>query len=118
MKLFFIHGAGGSHLNWLLITRELKDFEIINVDLPKAEEIESYSNYFKNYFNSKVIIIGHSMGGLVGYYFTTIFNNVQSLILLISAILKKFNFNLNKNEIGKNYIIPKSLLMIVKKEIT
>ena len=99
MKLFFIHGAGGSHLNWLLITRELKNFEIINVDLPKVNEIENYVDYFKNHFNSEVVIIGHSMGGSVGYYFSTIFDNIQMLILVNSAIFEKFNLNLDKDEI-------------------
>jgi len=116
MKLFFIHGAGGSHLNWLLITRELKNFEIINVDLPKANSIESYANYFKNYFNSNVIIIGHSMGGLVGYYFTTIFNNVQALILVNSAIFQKFDLNLNKDEICERLYFSQRLIDDCKKK--
>jgi pimeloyl-ACP methyl ester carboxylesterase len=115
MKLFFIHGAGGSHLNWLLITRELKNFEIINVDLPKANSIESYANYFKNYFNSNVIIIGHSMGGLVGYYFTTIFNNVQALILVNSAIFEKFNLNFDKEEICEKLYYSQRLITDCKK---
>jgi len=117
MKLFFIHGAGGSHLNWLLITRELKNFEIINVDLPKANSIESYANYFKNYFNSNVIIIGHSMGGLVGYYFTTIFNNVQALILVNSAIFQKFDLNLNKDEICERLYFSQRLIDDCKKRL-
>jgi pimeloyl-ACP methyl ester carboxylesterase len=116
MKLFFIHGAGGSHLNWLLITRELKNFEIINVDLPKANSIESYANYFKSYFNSNVIIIGHSMGGLVGYYFTTIFNNVQALILVNSAIFQKFDLNLNKDEICERLYFSQRLIDDCKKK--
>ena len=115
MKLFFIHGAGGSHLNWLLITRELKNFEIINVDLPKANSIESYANYFKSYFNSNVIIIGHSMGGLVGYYFTTIFDNVQALILVNSAIFQKFDLNLNKDEICERLYFSQRLIDDCKK---
>jgi pimeloyl-ACP methyl ester carboxylesterase len=116
MKLFFIHGAGGSHLNWLLITRELKNFEIINVDLPKANSIESYANYFKNYFNSNVIIIGHSMGGLVGYYFTTIFDNVQALILVNSAIFQKFDLNLNKDKICERLYFSQRLIDDCKKK--
>jgi pimeloyl-ACP methyl ester carboxylesterase len=116
MKLFFIHGAGGSHLNWLLITRELKNFEIINVDLPKANSIESYANYFKSYFNSNVIIIGHSMGGLVGYYFTTIFDNVQALILVNSAIFEKFDLNLNKDEICDKLYFSQRLIDDCKKK--
>jgi len=116
MKILFIHGAGGSHLNWLLITRELKNFEFLNLDLPIVDKIESYEFYYKDFLkNDDFIIIAHSMGGAVGYYLSVVFDNIKFLILLNSAIFDKFEFALNKEEICEKMFFSENYINDCKK---
>ncbi len=115
MKLIFIHGAGGSHLNWLLITRRLENFNIVNVDLPISESIENYEYFFKSYLNEASLIIGHSMGGVIGYYLATVFENVKGLVLVNSAIFEKFKIDLSKNEICEKLYFSKKFVEDCKK---
>ncbi len=110
MKLIFIHGAGGSHLNWLLIVRELKDYKIVNLDLGISDSIESYENLFKGHLNESSILICHSMGGAIGYYLSTKYDNIKLLILLNSSIFDKFKIELNKDEICERLYFSKKLI--------
>ncbi|MEO0143716.1 MAG: alpha/beta hydrolase [candidate division WOR-3 bacterium] len=110
MQLIFIHGAGGSHLNWLLITRKLKNFKIVNIDLPISESIENYEKFFKAILNEDSIIIGHSMGGAVGYYLSVVFDRIKGLVIINSAIFDKFDIDLSKNEICERLYFSKKLI--------
>ncbi|MCS7245327.1 MAG: alpha/beta hydrolase [candidate division WOR-3 bacterium] len=115
MKLIFIHGAGGSHLNWLLITRELKQFHVINFDFPTLESIEEYENFYGKFIDQESIIIAHSMGGAIGYYLSIVNNYIKSLVLVNSAIFEKFNVELEKEKICERLYFSKELVEDCKK---
>lgn len=97
--LFFIHGAGGAHSNWLTLIRELQPRRCIAIDLPGhglsagdgCDTIEEYAEVVKNFVtsllpNSKIIAVGHSMGGLVASCFASRnLNSIAGLVLISSG---------------------------------
>ncbi len=76
-NVIFIHGAGGSHINWLYVARKLasEGFKSIVLDLPghhrtplyDASSIEDYARAVSLLLEEKSTLVGHSMGGLVAY---------------------------------------------------
>lgn len=96
--LLFIHGAGGAHPNWLTLIRELQPWRCIAIDLPGhglspgdgLDTIEEYAEAVKNFAadlfpNSKIIAIGHSMGGLVATCFASQNSDFVAGLILISS---------------------------------
>lgn len=77
--MILVHGAGGSSAYWFNQLSELsKKLEVIAIDLPghgKSERfkgkptIERYAEHAANFVNrmrlGKIVMLGHSMGGLV-----------------------------------------------------
>lgn len=115
MRLIFIHGAGGSHLNWLLITRELNEFNVINLDFPIMESIEEYENFYNKFIDQDTIIIAHSMGGAIGYYLSTVNDYVKSLVLVNSAIFEKIEPELEKEKICEKLYFYENFIEDCKK---
>ncbi|MCI0331583.1 MAG: alpha/beta hydrolase [candidate division Zixibacteria bacterium] len=96
--LFFIHGAGGAHSNWLTLSRELQPRRCIAIDLPGhglsagdgCDTIEEYAEAFKNFTvsllpNVRTVIVGHSMGGLVATCFASQNPDFIAGLVLISS---------------------------------
>ena len=101
--LLFIHGAGGSHINWLLVLKLLPDsYRKIALDLPGhykntmplPPRIEDYATFvvrfIEEHIGEPVVIVGHSMGGAVSYL-TSVFapHLIEKIILVNSAIFTK-----------------------------
>lgn len=95
--LFFIHGAGGAHSNWLTLIRELQPRRCVALDLPGhglssgngCDAIEEYAEVVKSFAadwfqNSKIIAVGHSMGGLVASCFAAQNPDFVAGLILIS----------------------------------
>ena len=99
----FVHGAGGSHINWLLVLKLLSDdYRKIALDLPGhyknplplPDTIEDYGlflvNFLTEYVGEPAVLVGHSMGGSV-VYLASIFSPgmVDKVILVNSAIFSR-----------------------------
>ncbi|MGH8004913.1 MAG: alpha/beta fold hydrolase, partial [Limisphaerales bacterium] len=98
MPLLFIHGAGGAHSNWLALIKQLQPRRCIALDLPGhglssgdgCDTIEAYVEVVKNFAvsflsNSKAVIIGHSMGGLVATCFASQNPDFVTGLILVSS---------------------------------
>ncbi len=96
--LLFIHGAGGAHANWLALIKQLQPRRSIAVDLPGhglssgdgCDMIEQYAEVVKNFVsallaNTKIIAVGHSMGGLVAACFASQNPNSVAGLILVSS---------------------------------
>lgn len=96
--LLFIHGAGGAHANWLTLIRKLQPHRCSAIDLPGhglspgdgLDTIEKYAEAVKSFAadlspNSKIIAIGHSMGGLVATCFASQNSDFVAGLILISS---------------------------------
>jgi pimeloyl-ACP methyl ester carboxylesterase len=76
--ILLIHGAGGTHLSWAGEMRRLSGFQILTLDLPghgrsegaALQSIEAYAyrliSFLENLQISRIILVGHSMGGAIG----------------------------------------------------
>lgn len=79
-NLIFLHGAGGNHLNWYYQLKFLKDsFNLYALDLPghgnsegtPCDSIPCYAEFLSKFIkkigavSGDLILIGHSMGGLI-----------------------------------------------------
>lgn len=94
LKLLFLHGAGGTKSKWRKLKVELDHTDIMYsiVDLPGhgedenevPERIEEFAAQINEEINSNVIIIGHSMGGLIGIEVAATNENVKGLVLINS----------------------------------
>ncbi|OHE75144.1 MAG: hypothetical protein A3F67_01255 [Verrucomicrobia bacterium RIFCSPHIGHO2_12_FULL_41_10] len=97
MTLFFVHGLGSNKKIWGPLIQELKEEKgCLAIDLPghgndtsffpkTIAEVCSYleSDLIKNKVNEKIVFIGHSLGGLIGILFTSLFpEKVEKLILI------------------------------------
>ncbi len=96
--IVFLHGLGSSGLTFIEIANILKDsFYIISIDLPgngKTQpftEEEHYSmpnlsNWLNQVItsitNDKVYIVGHSFGAHLALYYSSMYENVNKVILL------------------------------------
>ncbi len=96
--LLFIHGAGGAHANWLALIKQLQPRRSIAVDLPGhglssgdgCDTIEQYAGVVKNFAsallaNTKIIAVGHSMGGLAATCFASQNPNSVAGLILVSS---------------------------------
>lgn len=94
LKLLFLHGAGGTKSKWRKLKDELDRTDIIYsiIDLPGhgedpnevPESMEEFAAQINEEINSNVIIIGHSMGGLIGIEIAARTENVKGLVLINS----------------------------------
>ncbi len=79
-NLVLLHGAGGNHLNWYYQLEHLKDFfNLYAVDLPghgnsggsPCSSILCYAEFLEEFIRKlnlttdKLVLVGHSMGGLI-----------------------------------------------------
>lgn len=96
--LFFIHGAGGAHSNWLALIKQLQPRYCLTLDLPGhglssgdgCDTIEAYTEIVKNFAatllsNRNGVLIGHSMGGLVGTSLVSQNPAIAAGLILVSS---------------------------------
>jgi pimeloyl-ACP methyl ester carboxylesterase len=102
-SMLFLHGIGNSALDWKWLIAELShEFTVYAPDLPGTTQFENGSDYsfdsitrfviaFLDLLNiRKTIVIGNSLGGLVGLNFALTYSErVNALGLLSSAGLGK-----------------------------
>jgi pimeloyl-ACP methyl ester carboxylesterase len=89
LKLFFIHGAGGTISKWRKVIERLGDtpFEVHNLPghdndmraLPST--IEEFASMLNSEIKEDIIVVGHSMGGLIGIELAAINEKVKGLVL-------------------------------------
>ncbi|WP_458413752.1 alpha/beta fold hydrolase [Schinkia sp. CFF1] len=92
IPFLFIHGAGGSATKWRKVPQFLKEESAIYLDLPGHGQdrsicpstIEEYASVLSKDVQEDVIVVGHSMGGLIGLELAAINENVKGLILVCS----------------------------------
>ncbi|WP_209123933.1 alpha/beta fold hydrolase [Alkalihalobacillus sp. BA299] len=92
MKVIFIHGAGGSSSKWRKIDEHLREIPFECIDLPGhgsnseeiVETVEEYAKNVNDTITEDVIVVGHSMGGMVGIELAAMNQHVKGLILAAS----------------------------------
>ena len=92
IPFLFIHGAGGSSTKWRKVPQLLNENSATYLDLPGHGQdrstcpstIEEYATVLSKDIQEDVIVVGHSMGGLIGLELAAINENVKSLILVCS----------------------------------
>lgn len=92
VSFLFIHGAGGTKNKWRFIHKKMQDNVCQFVDLPgrsdqhkvSASNIESYADLLNEEIKEETIVVGHSMGGLVGIELAGKNSNIRGLILVAS----------------------------------
>ncbi|MFZ5644261.1 MAG: alpha/beta fold hydrolase [Bacillota bacterium] len=96
--IVFIHGSGGSHVNWKRQIKELgREYIAIAVDLPghglsggsPCYSIDDYTGFMKT-FSDKVVgfpffMAGHSMGGAVALNFALNYPEMLTGLVLIGT---------------------------------
>jgi len=99
--IVFVHGLGGSHLNWCLIGRELAEGRrAVALDLhgfgltPGLRSNSSVQanarlvdRFVKEVIGPPVVLVGNSMGGLISILETAAHNDVISGLVLIDPAL-------------------------------
>ncbi len=96
--MLFIHGAGGAHSNWLALVKQLQPRRSIAIDLPGhglsggdgQDTIEAYATSVRNFLDNfmpetKVVSIGHSMGGLVATCLASQNPEITAGLILVSS---------------------------------
>lgn len=101
--LVILPGWGGSHETWQdFIALANNYFSVVCIDLPcfgsepcpsDVWGVERYAEFVKNKLDNlvdhKVILLGHSFGGQVATYFTTVYPDyVEKLILSGAAVVR------------------------------
>jgi pimeloyl-ACP methyl ester esterase len=113
--IVFIHGWSFDSGIWLRQTSEFDRYRIITLDLPGhgKSEYKKYTDIVKDLhfiFNklglSKVNIIGHSFGGLVGLNFVLKYPELLEKVIFIGTNAKfvscpQYPFGLSENEVNK-----------------
>ncbi|HHW38635.1 MAG TPA: alpha/beta hydrolase [Bacillales bacterium] len=92
IPFLFIHGAGGSSTKWRNVPPFLNEDSATFLDLPGhgqnrsicASTIEEFASVLSKDIQDDVIVVGHSMGGLIGLELAAINENVKGLILVCS----------------------------------
>ncbi len=90
--LLFLPGAGGTASKWRRVRNLMNGYRCVFMDLPghglnrnpALRSIRDYSEYFKPLITGKTIVIGHSMGGLIGIELAANHPNVAGLVLAAS----------------------------------
>ncbi|WP_068674824.1 alpha/beta fold hydrolase [Oceanobacillus sp. Castelsardo] len=90
VKFLFIHGAGGTKNKWRKISEDIRNESII-IDLPNRLElsqdystIEDFAMILDSELNNDVIVVGHSMGGLIGLELAIRSELVKGIVLVNS----------------------------------
>ena len=101
-SILLIHGSGLTHIVWSLHEQfyASQGYNILSVDLPghgnsegpSLKSIEEISDWIKSLMNvldiTKIIIIGHSQGCLVGIDFAARYENLLSSLVLVAGSYK------------------------------
>ena len=90
LPFLFIHGAGGTQSKWRLLREKLGDIPAQYVDLPgrgnnldvSANSIGAYANKVSDMIHEETIVVGHSMGGLIGIQLASTNPKVKGLVLV------------------------------------
>lgn len=91
-KWLFLHGACGSKSKWRELKDHLGDLDADFVDLPGHGDdsddvpasIEEYAEAVRQMIDEEVVVVGHSMGGLVGLELAARDERVKGLVLAAS----------------------------------
>lgn len=92
VPFLFMHGAGGTKSKWRLVQERLVRVNAEYVDLSghgtstgyPATSIEKYAEMLSPSIHQDVVLVGHSMGGLIGIELTMRNKNVKGLVLVSS----------------------------------
>ncbi len=97
-SLVFVHGAGGSHRNWLSQVRHFSPgFNTIALDLPGhgesegegAGSITEYREFVKTFLEAmgldRIVLVGHSMGGAITQSFALAHPGPLKSIVLVGT---------------------------------
>ena len=101
-SILLMHGSGLTHIVWSLHEQfyASQGYNILSVDLPghgnsegpSLKSIEEISDWIKSLINvldiTKIIIIGHSQGCLVGIDFAARYENLLSSLVLVAGSYK------------------------------
>ncbi len=101
-SILLIHGSGLTHIVWSLHEQfyASQGYNILSADLPghgnsegpSLKSIEEISDWIKSLMNvlgiTKIIIIGHSQGCLVGIDFAARYENLLSSLVLVAGSYK------------------------------
>ena len=101
-SILLMHGSGLTHIVWSLHEQfyASQGYNILSVDLPghgnsegpSLKSIEEISDWIKSLMNvldiTKIIIIGHSQGCLVGIDFAARYENLLSSLVLVAGSYK------------------------------
>ncbi len=96
--LLFVHGAGGTHENWLNQLRGLSGrYPALAVDLPghgRSEgdgfrSIEAYRDFVKEFLDAlglrQAVLVGHSMGGAIALSFALLYPTRLAALVLVGT---------------------------------
>ena len=101
-SILLMHGSGLTHIVWSLHEQfyASQGYNILSADLPghgnsegpSLKSIEEISDWIKSFMNvldiTKIIIIGHSQGCLVGIDFAARYENLLSSLVLVAGSYK------------------------------
>ncbi|MBI3989842.1 MAG: alpha/beta hydrolase [candidate division NC10 bacterium] len=98
VPLVFVHGAGGTHENWLHQLRGLScRYPVLAVDLPGHgrsegngfQSIEAYRDFVRDFLDvldiRRAILVGHSMGGAVALSFALVYSTRLTALVLVGT---------------------------------
>ncbi len=89
LTFLFLHGAGGSASKWRKVKMLLEEIPAIILDLPGHGKdrgnvpttIEEYTSLLNQRITENVIVVGHSMGGLIALELAAVNEKVKGLVL-------------------------------------
>lgn len=90
MDLLFIHGAGGTKSKWREMKKYFPGDNVRFVDLPGrgglplVTSIEDHAHYLNEQIKTDTVVIGHSMGGIIGLELASLNEHVKGLVLVAS----------------------------------
>ncbi|QQE77582.1 alpha/beta fold hydrolase [Alicyclobacillus sp. SO9] len=92
LPFLFIHGAGGTKSKWRFVRERLPESDGLYIDLPghgvetgaAKESIRAYAEALSEQIHQDVVIVGHSMGGLIGIELAARNPHVKGLIMVAS----------------------------------
>jgi len=101
-SILLIHGSGLTHIVWSLHEQfyASQGYNVLSVDLPghgnsegpSLKSIKEISDWIKSLMNilniSKIIIVGHSQGSLVGIDFAARYPNLLNSLVLVAGSYK------------------------------
>lgn len=92
LTFFFIHGAGGTSSKWRFLQKELKNESIRIIDLPgrgnelhrNSSSVQDFAQYCNEQVTEDVILVGHSLGGLIALETAIDNSKVKGIVLVAS----------------------------------